>query len=140
MQAPALQVDYRGALMKAALACGGGIGMTIAWFAIKFITVDPKLAADVVKTVLGWGPLSLIAIVGVVQADIRARESMRVQAEAARAQQALADAVTQIAAKDDRESEERRRQLNYIGAQQEKILERLDAMRPSQAEAKGASA
>lgn len=141
MASPALHqpIDARSLIVKLLMMSSAGAGTAIAWFALKLVAADPKLAMEMVKTVAGWGPLSVIAIIGVVQADRRAADNLRVQTESARAMQALADGVRQIAEKDDRAVEESRRMLTFIGTKQEEILERLSEYVKGD-KAKGASA
>jgi hypothetical protein len=120
------------------LGGGAGCALTI------LLVLAEKEPGAIVGTLRQWGPASLIGMIAVALAS-RAfdqvvdvgRQIVASSAQTAQSQQSLADAVNRIANKDDREREEQRRLLSYIGTQQEKILERLDALKLEE-KAKGA--
>jgi hypothetical protein len=106
------------------LLLGAGAGV----FGTVLIMLAQKEPARVIEVIAGWGPGSFIGLVAVV---LVARGFDRVadaQLQAASSQQNLADAVRQIAEKDDSEREEQRRLLSFVGSQQEKILSSLESL------------
>jgi len=96
---------------------------------------------------MGWGRylvvvvlglLGLVALLLAAQGFQRVMgvgaEMLTVSREHATAQARMAAAVEEMSGKDDREKEEQRRMLSYLGSQQEKLLERQDAMLQQQGE------
>lgn len=120
------------------LVTGGAIsaGGVLAYALLHLVEAQPQM---VVQAVSSWGPLALIAVMGMVMVDRRFGQVLEVQRDSTKAHQELADAVTNLAARDDREREEQRRLLSQIGSQQEKILMKLDQVEPRNS-ARGAHA
>jgi hypothetical protein len=102
--------------------------------AIAYVLAEREPKA-LIETFQRWGPWSLIGLVGMVIAsrvgervmDLGERAIQAVTKSAA-SQQELADAVNQIAKKDDQESYEQRVLMGHIGTQTEKILTRFDEL------------
>jgi hypothetical protein len=68
-------------------------------------------------------------------------QMLQISRDGAAAQQNLADAVRELVNKDDREKEEQRRLLSYVGSQQEKILAAMEQLQQSATgRSRGASA
>jgi hypothetical protein len=117
--------DSRSRLYQLLVGGGGaGIGAAIAYELIGVLKSEPKLF---IETLAHWGPMFILALVGMVLMDRRAAENLKISEKSAVAQQAMADAVHQIAEKDDRQAEEVRRLASYNAVQTQKVLDRLDA-------------
>jgi Sec-independent protein translocase protein TatA len=112
-------------------AMGGGA--TVAYVLAE---KEPKALID---TFQRWGPASFISLVALVLFSQFAEKILQVARENASSQQQLADAVREMVNKDDREKEEQRRLLSYVGSQQEKILSSLEELRQER-KSRGASA
>lgn len=121
--------DYIGHLVFGSSA---GIGAVIA---LKLVDSNPTLVLETFKS---WGPLSLLGVMSLVMVDRGFRSMVAAAEKSAGAQQNMADAIRELANKDDREKEEQRRMLSYVGSQQEKILLALDRL--EQQKSRGASA
>jgi multidrug resistance efflux pump len=122
---------------------GGGLG---AGAAIAYLLADKEPKA-LIETFQHWGApamLALVALVFVSQGAGRVLdlgEKMLISTEKnATAQQQLADAVQALVNKDDREKEEQRRLLSYVGSQQEKILTAIEDLKQTGTRSRGASA
>jgi hypothetical protein len=122
---------------------GGGVGAG-AMIAYELAEREPKA---LIETFQHWGAQSLIALVALVIASqlggrfIDLGEQMlQVGRENSASQQKLADAVQELANRDDREKEEQRRLLSYVGSQQEKILTAIDDLKQQGTRSRGASA
>jgi hypothetical protein len=121
---------------------GAGIGAT------AVLTLVDKEHYLIVETFRGWGAPSLIAIVAIMVCSNAfnrvidmGNQMIQVGRDGAAAQQNLADSVREMVSKDDREKEEQRRLLSFVGTQQEKILLAIDELRNSvNSRARGASA
>ena len=125
------------------LLLGGGMGAG-AIIAYELAEREPKA---LIETFQHWGAQSLIGLVALVIASqlggrfIDLGESMlQVGRENSASQQKLADAVQELANKDDREKEEQRRLLSFVGSQQEKIMLALDELKQQGTRSRGASA
>jgi len=114
----------KGELLKHLLT-GGVIsaGSVMAYALWHLVESQPQLVLQVVN---GWGPLAAIAIGGMLLVDRRFGQVLDVQRDSTSAHQKLADAVKELADRDDHEREEQRRLLSFVGSQQEKILLKLD--------------
>jgi hypothetical protein len=126
------------------VVAGGSAGIG----ATAMLTLVDKEHYLIVETFRGWGAQSLIAIVAIVVCsnafnrviDV-GTQMIQVGRDGALAQQNLADAVREMVNKDDREKEEQRRLLSYVGTQQEKILNAIDELSTAvNTKARGASA
>jgi hypothetical protein len=127
--------DLRDLLQTAIFGGSAGSGMLLAYELIS------KQPAMVIETFRSWGPLSLFCLIGLVMVDRGFRSIVGATEQSAAAQQKLADAVNMIAVKDDREKEEQRRLLSYVGSQQETIIRRMDEIATQlKGQARGASA
>ena len=119
-----------------ALFGSAGVGATIA------LTLIDKEHHSIVETFRAWGPMPLIGLVALVIVAPRVMDlgerMINSSEKNAASQQQLADAVQALVNKDDRDKEEQRRLLSYVGSQQEKILQKLEQM--SEPKARGASA
>jgi hypothetical protein len=120
-------------------AMGGGV--TIACLLAE---KEPKA---LIETFQRWGAASFLALVALVIVNqavgrfMDLGESMlQVGRDNAASQQKLADAVQELANKDDREKEEQRRLLSYVGSQQEKILSAIEDLKTQGTRSRGASA
>ena len=126
------------------LLLGGGMG---AGAAIAYVLADKEPKA-LIETFQHWGAPSLLGLVALVLVSQGAGRVMdlgekllQVGRDNAVAQQQLADAVQELVNKDDRETEEQRRMLSYVGSQQEKILAAIDDLKQaSVARSRGESA
>jgi hypothetical protein len=114
------------------LLLGGGMGAG-AIIAYELAEREPKA---LIETFQHWGAQSLIGLVALVVVSqlggrfIDLGESMlQVGRDNASSQQKLADAVQELANRDDREKEEQRRLLSFVGSQQEKILVAIDELK-----------
>jgi hypothetical protein len=125
------------------LLLGGGMGAG-AIIAYELAEREPKA---LIETFQHWGAQSLIGLVALVVVSqlggrfIDLGESMlQVGRDNASSQQKLADAVQELANRDDREKEEQRRLLSFVGSQQEKILVAIDELKQQGNRSRGASA
>src|SRR5579871_4309139 len=121
---------------------GAGAGLMIA---LALSTREPKAVIDAVSHFGGAWALGLVALLVANQNFGKFMEMgaqmIQVQKDNTAAAQELANAVRQIAEKDDRERVEQRRLISFVGTQQEKILERLDGLAQHLGEkARGANA
>jgi len=107
---------------KAVLAGGAGAGVAIVLALIQ----QPQMVKELAALLYGWGPLALIAVVGMVFANQRAVQVVSTLERNAAAQQALALAVQEIARKDDRNEQERTLRLDMISYKLGVVLEKLD--------------
>jgi hypothetical protein len=101
---------------------GGGVGVG-ATVALMVAERDPH---SVIETFKGWGPLSFLALVMLAMIDRASRSMTDGLSKSAAAQQELADAVRQIAARDNNEAYEQRVLMGHIATQTEKILTRFE--------------
>ena len=136
------------------LLLGGGVGAG-AMIAYELAEREPKA---LIETFQHWGALSFLILVGMVLLsqgagrvlDLGQRmlastekngERMLASTEKnAEGMQKLADAVQALANRDDREKEEQRRLLSFVGSQQEKILAAMDELKQQGNRSRGASA
>ncbi|HKV94898.1 MAG TPA: hypothetical protein VJW20_20300 [Candidatus Angelobacter sp.] len=102
-----------------------GIGAVIA---LKLVDSNPTL---VLETFRSWGPLSLLGVMALFMVDRGFRAVVAASEKSAGAQQNMADSIRELANKDDREKEEQRRLLSYVGSQQEKILQAIERLEPT---------
>jgi hypothetical protein len=134
----------KGALAKwPSILLGGGAGAGAA-FMLVLAQKEPKA---LIETFQHWGApsmLGLVALVLVSQVGSRVLdlgERMIATSErTAASMQQQADAIQELVHKDDREKEEQRRLLSYVGSQQEKILAAMDELKQANARSRGASA
>jgi hypothetical protein len=117
-----------------------GAGATIAY------VLAEKEPRALIETFQHWGAqafLGMVALVVFSQVSTRVidvgAQMVQVGRDNATAQQKLADAVQELANRDDREKEEQRRLLSYVGSQQEKILRAIDELH-NVTKSRGASA
>jgi hypothetical protein len=125
------------------LLLGGGVGAS-ATIAYVLAEKEPKA---LIETFQRWGPWSLLGLVAMVLASKAGERVMdfgdkmlQVGRENAASQQQLADAVQALVNKEDREKEEQRRLLSFVGSQQEKIMLALDELKQQGNRSRGASA
>jgi hypothetical protein len=127
---------------KIAISVGAfGAGSTIA------LTLVDKEHRLIVETMRGWGPGAFIALIAMLLCAAGFKSVMdmggqmlQISRDGAAAQQNLADAVRELVNKDDREKEEQRRLLSYVGSQQEKILSAMEELKQASGKSRGASA
>lgn len=91
-------VELTGVLKHVVLGSSVGAGALLAYAVWDLVKAQP---AAVIAVMDKWGPMSLIAICGLVLFDRRFGQSVEATRESARAQQALADSVQQLVSKDD---------------------------------------
>jgi hypothetical protein len=103
---------------------GGGVtaGAMATYELFEIAKRDPKI----LESVVGWGPLFIIAVVVIVVVDRNFGQMIALGRDNVQAQQRMSDAMEKIAEKDDRQAEELRRLTSYNGLQTEKIMKRLD--------------
>jgi hypothetical protein len=125
------------------LLMGGGMGAG-AIIAYELAEREPKA---LIETFQRWGAASFLVLVALVIASqiggrvIDLGESMlQVGRDNAVSQQKLADAVQELANRDDREKEEQRRLLSFVGSQQEKIMLALDELKQQGTRSRAAGA
>jgi hypothetical protein len=112
-----------GELAKKVLLGGGVTAGAMATYELFEIAKrDPKI----LESVVGWGPLFIIAVVVIVVVDRNFGQMIALGRDNVQAQQRMSDAMEKIAEKDDRQAEELRRLTSYNGLQTEKIMKRLD--------------
>jgi hypothetical protein len=116
-------------LIGSGVGAGGGIVLALAYS----VAQKPELLIDALKS---FGAQFLLGVIALAFVNQRVGEGLNVLRENSASQQKLADAVSMMATKDDRQDEEQRRLMSFVGTQMEKILERLG----EQERAKGASA
>jgi hypothetical protein len=125
------------------LLMGGGMGAG-AIIAYELAEREPKAMID---TFQHWGAASLLGLVALVLfsqgagrvLDMGDRMIASSEKTAASMQQ-QADAIQALVNKDDREKEEQRRLLSFVGSQQEKILVAIDELKQQGNRSRGASA
>jgi hypothetical protein len=125
------------------LLLGGGMGAG-AIIAYELAEREPKA---LIETFQHWGAASLIGLVALVLLSQTSQRLMdfgekmlQVGRDNSASQQKLADAVQELANRDDREKEEQRRLLSFVGSQQEKILVAIDELKQQGIRSRGASA
>jgi len=116
-----------------------GTGAMLAYFFVQALRSDPELMKEVIVGVLRWGPLFVICAALIWVLDNRMKEFAAANRDSATQQQRMADAMQQLAQKDDIERRELKLTIGYVASQQEKILERLDEVLTS-GRSKGAHA
>jgi hypothetical protein len=124
------------------LLLGGGMG---AGATIAYVLADKEPRA-LIEVFQHWGAVSFLVLVGMVLfsqgagrvLDLGERMIASSEKTAASMQQ-QADAIQALVNKDDREKEEQRRMLSYVGSQQEKILAAMEELRQA-GRSRGASA
>jgi hypothetical protein len=99
---------------------GGGVGASVA------LMLAEREPHTIIETFKGWGPLSFLALVMLAMIDRASRSMTDGLSKSAAAQQELADAVRQIAARDSNEAYEQRVLMGHIATQTEKILTRFE--------------
>jgi hypothetical protein len=104
------------------LLFGGGAG-TCGAIVYMLVEKEPKLALEVIQS---WGAPAMLGLVAMVIVDRGVRSLVQSNKETAAAQQRLADAVEQIAKRDDMEAMAQRALMNHVASQTEKILGRFD--------------
>jgi hypothetical protein len=131
--------DSKTKLLRVLLG-GTGVGTSavIAYELIGALKSEPKL---LIETLAHWGPWFVIGVIGVVALDRNVSQLIQLGRDNVQAQQRMADAMQQLAEKDDRKSERQDLLMSTIGSQMEKILERFeDFENRFSARAKGADA
>jgi hypothetical protein len=124
------------------LLLGGGMG---AGATIAYVLADKEPRA-LIEVFQHWGAVSFLVLVCMVLfsqgagrvLDLGERMIASSEKTAASMQQ-QADAIQALVNKDDREKEEQRRMLSYVGSQQEKILAAMEELRQA-GRSRGASA
>lgn len=114
-------------LKGAVLTGGAGAGAIVMYALIEAVRSEPKMFFTMLTN---WGPLFGIVVVIAVLGDRRMGELIQVNKSNSEAQQRMADAMQAIAGKRDEEAIEQRALMSYIGAQMEKVLERLSHTSP----------
>jgi hypothetical protein len=106
------------------VATGGGIGAgAIAIYELLEIAKhEPRL----LESVISWGPVFALAIVGMLLVDRRVGDGVQALKDNALAQQRMSDAVSKIADKDDRQAEKLETLTSYSALQSEKVLNHLE--------------
>jgi hypothetical protein len=125
------------------LLIGGGMG-ACATVAYVLAEKEPKALIETFQRWGAWSFLGLVAMVLLSQGAGRVLdlgERMLASTEKnAEGMQKLADGVQALVNKDDREKEEQRRLLSFVGSQQEKIMLALDELKQQGIRSRGASA
>ncbi len=112
------------AKVRRVLFVGSSVGGGAA-FVYALVGKEPKL---VLETLQKFGPETFLGLIALLILDRGFKSGIAMLQKSTEAQQRLADAVQQIAHKDDREREEQRRLMNFIGAQNERILDFLSGL------------
>ena len=117
------------------LVFGGstGIGAVLAY---KLVDSNPTLVLETFKS---WGPLSLLCVMGMVMVDRGFRSMVGAAEKSATSQQILADAVRQIADRDNYRAQQQEILLGHIGTTMEKVLVKLEGVEQN-TKARGVSA
>jgi hypothetical protein len=115
---------------------GGGSAGVAAMLAFKLVDSDPRMVIDTFRS---WGPLSFVCLMGLMVMDRGFRKMVDASEKSSAAQQRLADAVHEIAQRDDYEAQQSKILLGHIGTTMEKVLARLENMETN-SKARGASA
>jgi hypothetical protein len=118
------------------LLLGGGSAGVAGVIAYKLVESNPALIIEMFKS---WGPLSLLSVMGLMVMDRGFRRMVDASEKSSAAQQRLADAVHEIAQRDDYEAAQHRILLGHIGATMEKVLVKLEGMEQD-SKTRGASA
>ena len=106
------------------LLMGTSLGVT----GTILLVLAQKEPAQIVEMFRGWGPGSLIAIIAVFLVSRGFDRLVDALLKGAASQQDLANAVREMRDRDDREREEQRRLLSFVGTQQEKILQKFEEL------------
>ena len=110
-----------------------GVGALLCWALLEAARTSPQ---GFFAALTSWSPLMLmLPMTGLFGMAIwfgnqRMIEFIGAVRESAGSQKELSEAVRQIAAKDDVESQVQRATLSHMSEQMEKILARLDELRP----------
>jgi hypothetical protein len=124
------------AVRKLLVGTGAGAGAYLAYLGSRVLLAEPRM----VLTIVGqWGPMVVVLLVGLWFANGRVGEWIGVMRDNTQAQQQMADALGQIADRDDRASERQQAMMNYNGQQLEKILLKLDSLGPGKCGGNGNS-
>jgi hypothetical protein len=118
------------------LLLGGSSAGVAGVIAYKLVESNPALIIEMFKS---WGPLSLLSVLGLMVMDRGFRRMVDASEKSSAAQQRLADAVHQIAHRDDYEKEQQKILLGHIGTTMEKVLARLESIEEN-SKARGANA
>jgi uncharacterized coiled-coil protein SlyX len=110
-------------LHKVVFGSGLGAGAMLVYMLVELARAKPDLAMAVIAQ---WGAMPIVLIVGMYFANARMGDWLVVMRENTKAQQDLANSVNKIAEKDDREVEERKLMMAYVGQQLSKVLEKLE--------------
>jgi hypothetical protein len=97
------------------LAGSAGTGLALTYAAVELMRSEPKAFADlVVRAITNWGPLFVLCLVGLFIANNWGQKLLEYSAVHSAAQQKMADAMQQIANRDDQASRERELLLNDV--------------------------
>lgn len=118
------------------LVLGGSSAGVAGVLAYELVKSSPAL---VIETFKSWGPLSLLCVLGLLVMDRGFRRMVDASEKSSAAQQRLADAVHEIAQRDDYEAAQHRILLGHIGATMEKVLVKLESIEQD-SKTRGASA
>lgn len=136
------------------LTAGGGVGAgTVVMLAlVRIFESDPALISQAMSALVQWGPLFAIAVGILVVGDRRFGQMTAIQKdnsqqmvaaakESAEAQQKMADAVTQLAERDDRRQQKLEIEIGYVGTKMDQVLNELaDLKKAVNSRAAGATA
>ncbi|GEM_PF-3274964 len=107
---------------KVLLGSGVTAGAIATYQLFEIAKKDPRA----LETVLGWGPIFVIAVALIFMVDRRLGMGIEALQNNAVAQERMSDAMQRIAEKDDREAEELKRLVSYNALQSDKVLARMD--------------
>lgn len=127
-----------GAELVKKLVLGGSVsaGAVLAYELLEIARRDPK----VIEAVVSWGPMFAIAICGMLIVDRRIGSGVEALNANASAQQKLADAVQQIAQRDDERQREMELVIGHLSRNSAAILDHVSEMRKDIDTMKGAKA
>jgi hypothetical protein len=120
---------WRGVL----LAGGAGTGLALTYAAVELMRSEPKAFADaVIRAFLQWGPMFILCLVGMFIVNNVGQKLLEHSAAHAAAQQRMADAMQQIASRDDQASRERELLLNDVAFVLKEVKTQVSAIREDQ--------
>jgi hypothetical protein len=109
------------------LTGGAGVGAAVGFALIEVLRDQPH---ETILTIGRWGPLFVIVVIGMIMAQNAVNtwgpRILEAAMATARSQQQLADAVKEIADRDDRERHKLAVLTGTICSQQEEILDKQD--------------
>lgn len=119
-----VRVGLRRGLFQYVTVALGGVGVVSLTLAVlRLFQANPEESFALLRS---WGPNFLLAVVVVVAVRGVLDQLIEISRDGVQAQRQMAEAMTQIAAKDDRQAEEVRRLTVYASRELGVIGERMD--------------